>query len=408
MGNDKLSKFDKRFGPDFPSDKEVPVVLILKRKAIRVYPDNQKVALYYSQALDKYVSIPFGPGSASLGVHINEGKITKRDQETIDSLKAKGLHNIAAEYEKHKVEGDVNKTLKRIAQAKPLKDILSLPKDERDALWPHIKDRVRNADISPMSKAGAMTGLILKKHFTKTKSTPPPAPKPSTVPESFRNNLRILREEKLDEIAPGILVGGALRGLGSYAIKKGGEYLAKRQAKKQAKKSVLGGNKKAFQKGVKKRGGWKRKLGGVAAGAEIVAGIMSGAGDAAQAATDTSAVMGQKQGHEFGLKPQVGGPGERGSQEYTRNNIAFTNPKLAARMGLMENNLEVIKHIVENNIKFHELQFGDRTVPLNNSVAKKVLKIYESVNKTNKKKIEKMLNEDVSSFRKVINFAIRQ
>jgi hypothetical protein len=135
---------------------------------------------------------------------------------------------------------------------------------------------------------------------------------------------------------------------------------------------------------------------------------MSGAGDAAQAATDTSAVMGQKQGHEFGLKPQVGGPGERGSQEYTRNNIAFTNPKLAARMGLMENNLEVIKHIVENNIKFHELQFGDRTVPLNNSVAKKVLKIYESVNKTNKKKIEKMLNEDVTSFRKVINFAIRQ
>ena len=56
---DYLAKFDPRFNKGYPSDKEMPSVLILKRKAIRVYPDNQKVALYYSQALDKYVTIPF-------------------------------------------------------------------------------------------------------------------------------------------------------------------------------------------------------------------------------------------------------------------------------------------------------------------------------------------------------------
>jgi len=37
-----------------------------------------------------------------------------------------------------------------------------------------------------------------------------------------------------------------------------------------------------------------------------------------------------------------------------------------------------------------------------------VLAIYESLNKTNKKNMEKMLDESVSSFRKVINFTIRQ
>jgi len=57
---DHLSKFDDREKAAYPSDRKIPVVLILKRKAIRVYPDHQKVALYYAQNIDKYVTIPFG------------------------------------------------------------------------------------------------------------------------------------------------------------------------------------------------------------------------------------------------------------------------------------------------------------------------------------------------------------
>lgn len=64
--DDTYSKFDSRVKQDFPTDKDIPTVLILKRKAIRVYPDNQKVALYYSQALDKYVTIPFSDIQTSL------------------------------------------------------------------------------------------------------------------------------------------------------------------------------------------------------------------------------------------------------------------------------------------------------------------------------------------------------
>jgi len=41
--------------------KEPPFVLVLKREAIRNYPDGTKVALYYNRLLDKHFSIPYGP-----------------------------------------------------------------------------------------------------------------------------------------------------------------------------------------------------------------------------------------------------------------------------------------------------------------------------------------------------------
>jgi len=40
--------------------KNPPTVLTLKRKAIRMFPDGRIIALYYSDTLKKYISIPFG------------------------------------------------------------------------------------------------------------------------------------------------------------------------------------------------------------------------------------------------------------------------------------------------------------------------------------------------------------
>jgi hypothetical protein len=50
----------------------VPSVIILRRKAIRQFPDNQKIVLYYSDALDKYVSVPFGPDGEAQGISLSE------------------------------------------------------------------------------------------------------------------------------------------------------------------------------------------------------------------------------------------------------------------------------------------------------------------------------------------------
>ena len=39
-----------------------PFALVLKRKAIRLYPNGQKIALYHSAKLNKFFSVPYGPG----------------------------------------------------------------------------------------------------------------------------------------------------------------------------------------------------------------------------------------------------------------------------------------------------------------------------------------------------------
>ena len=77
---DYLSKFDPRFSTKFPSDNEAPQILILKRKAIRIFPDNAKVALYYAQGIDKYISIPFGEiGVGSVNEALKTGYTVKHD-----------------------------------------------------------------------------------------------------------------------------------------------------------------------------------------------------------------------------------------------------------------------------------------------------------------------------------------
>ena len=52
---------------------DLPTVLILKRKAIRVYPDGQRVALYYNERLDTFVSVPYSHIGTSSHVAVAEG-----------------------------------------------------------------------------------------------------------------------------------------------------------------------------------------------------------------------------------------------------------------------------------------------------------------------------------------------
>ena len=47
-------------GPiDTPETLTVPMVLVLRRKAIRLYPDGTRIALYWNDKLKKYFSVPY-------------------------------------------------------------------------------------------------------------------------------------------------------------------------------------------------------------------------------------------------------------------------------------------------------------------------------------------------------------
>jgi hypothetical protein len=66
---------------DLPKDP--PFVLVLKRKAIRLFPNKVKMALYYNQKLDKYFSIPYGPNVSSTPLQAEE---TQLEEAVMDQL----------------------------------------------------------------------------------------------------------------------------------------------------------------------------------------------------------------------------------------------------------------------------------------------------------------------------------
>jgi hypothetical protein len=49
-----------------------PAVLIMNRKSIRQFPNGQRVAMYYVDKIDKYVTIPYTASQWSSSLSIEE------------------------------------------------------------------------------------------------------------------------------------------------------------------------------------------------------------------------------------------------------------------------------------------------------------------------------------------------
>ena len=69
-------------------DFDPPFVLMLKRRAIRMYPDGTRVALYYNRQLNKYFSVPYGNtvDAAIQSEEIEEGVIARAVAKSKDLL----------------------------------------------------------------------------------------------------------------------------------------------------------------------------------------------------------------------------------------------------------------------------------------------------------------------------------
>jgi hypothetical protein len=65
-----------------------PTVLLLKRKAIRMYPNGTKIALYFNERLNKYFSVPYSEDiKISSSIQAEEIQIDEEKQNGIDQLK---------------------------------------------------------------------------------------------------------------------------------------------------------------------------------------------------------------------------------------------------------------------------------------------------------------------------------
>jgi hypothetical protein len=86
--------------------KDPPFILILKRKAIRLYPNGMKVAVYHNDRLDKDFAIPFTQDDAGMiqaeQIELDTGDIVELDEETLEAFQAVYLSLTEENQEKKK------------------------------------------------------------------------------------------------------------------------------------------------------------------------------------------------------------------------------------------------------------------------------------------------------------------
>jgi len=72
-------------------------------------------------------------------------------------------------------------------------------------------------------------------------------------------------------------------------------------------------------------------------------------------------------------------------------------------------NLGIIRAMIEHDIDMSSLIFeGEKEISINNRIARKLWELHSSLNNENRKEMVSMLNENVTSYRKLINFCIRR
>ena len=312
---DTYSKFDPRYKAGWPTDKEMPSVLILKRKAIRVYPDNQKVALYYSQALDKYVTIPYN----DIQVGLNEAKNNDKKKKKRYYVKPKSKEDKDKDPPKPGGIRDTINFIKRKGAHKPQSKLSKAGKI--------LTSIGQSSSVS--GTAGAIGGAIGSHFYNKAR-----AERTKNSLAKVKNTVKVAREK----------------------------YKAEKAAKSSSPKPT------------------------------------------------SSSIPKTSKSTSTPIRKKSGAATRQAMSNILKKNSKATFSKAAVKNSTIKesNVLDTIRSIVENNITEQKIQFNENEITINNTVAKKLLTVYESINRTNKKKMEQMLNEDATSFNKVLMFAVRQ
>ena len=334
---------------------DMPTVLMLKRKAVRVYPGGQNVGLYYSQQLDKYVAVPFTPGE--------NAKADKKSVLTMSEAK-----NNDDDDETNPMSFPVRKPRKVKAKDKRKPDQKNVFGDTADTFAKRgISGLISKAFLN-LGRKHRVAGLIKARNQKRA----------TTVSEE-----KI--EEGLGKVVAGV-AGRALTGIGAKLLSK----VAPKTAGKLATK-----NKKLSSKYSRKTIG--RYLRRRKAGRDVDVDISSsGAGSGSGSSSGSSGSNPFKPvriGGENKLVPNLD-RNPIGRARARTQDLQYANQIPQRRQGQVQETVE--------------LDLNGNKFELNKSVAAKVQNVYESLNKTNRKKMLRMMNESTESFNKIISFAVGQ
>ncbi len=379
-----------------PGPSEMPSMLLFRRVAYRAYPGRQVVALYYSKLVNKYLSVPFGPDG-----NLNLSETDLLDGGVIgDTLKgaAKGalvghVAGTAAGLAPGAIAGTVagaaiggykaaKKSMKKAEVKEDWQDVNR--KDKTDGLSqkavnayrrenPGSKLQTAVTEKNPSGKRAARRKSFcsrmggMKKRLTSAKTARDPdsrinkALRRWNCEESFKVKLNEKRQERLEENP---IVMGALRAAGGALVNKALSYLT---GGKDDKKTATTAKKDDTFTPVKASSYHKQA---------------TKAKSTWQSAKPSDATFQSKQ------------------KAALSKEISSTKP-------MAENKISDIRQMVNEGNKRLDMEINGRSIHINTSMAKRILEVYDSVNTKNKKIVESMLNEDLESFKKLLNFSIK-
>lgn len=406
---DRLSKFDPRFKEGYPSDKDMPVIIILKRKAIRVYPDNQKVALYYSQALDKYVTIPFGPNKGSLNEAKDDDEEEEQDPRYVTRTKTEISKKGKEKVKEKKV--DLYKIQpKKLSQGEYGQLQKAISRDP-NLSFTHRLAAKAGAAVGRRLGSGSISGAIgkgiakgagaVKKVFTEE----------DNVKSRFRQRLdekRELQNEAIPLLAAIPAVAGAVARLAPAAMRAAPTLASKiKDVATSAVTKIKGSGTKAQKPPKTDKGGKKSKadkLDAAADAASIGADIYSATRGGGSSSSDSDTSSAPRE-YNFQLRAKTNQPRRASTDQVRAERERQTAQKAMMRE---ENIIDSVKHIVKNNINEMSINMHGNKVTINSSIANKINNLYESLNDSNKDRMISMLNESTESFKKIVEFAVRQ
>jgi hypothetical protein len=213
----------------------------------------------------------------------------------------------------------------------------------------------------------------------------------------------ILDEEQLDEVLPAI--GGAIAGAAARGLAMAGASTVARQVGRLGIRKVAGGY---LKRGVK-------ALGKQVAKNALKSAIGGNDGEKENKPSPSDELEKSIVRHE--LKPQSSvirksswDIGSDRSLDTRKSQVRAADVAQARKTitgGLRENKMSDIRDMINEGTEFKTLQINGREVDINIGMAKRILEVYDSVNTKNKKIVEGMLNDDLESFKKLLNFSIR-
>jgi hypothetical protein len=373
-----------------PSFSQMPAMLLFRRVAYRLYPNKQVVALYYSKTVDKYLSVPFGPDG---NLNLSESSVYNTEEQMELEEGAKW------EATKGAVKGALHGTIRGGAIG--------------GAIAP-----------GPGTAIGAVVGGVrgaykgAKRGYEKGKA--------QEMEEDWQS---VNRKDKTD--------GLSQKAVDAYRRENPGSKLktavteknpkGKRASRRKSFCSRMGGMKKRLTSAKTARDpdsrinkalrrwnceeDFKLKLAQLREGRvdesplDTLKAFLSAPADlekAAGAGGDIVTKSSKAPLEKKGVKTYSGF--SKAPQKH--DDIATTRYKQKL-MQVKENKISDIRDMISEGTDNMNLQINGRTVTLNTSMAKRILEVYDSVNTKNKKIVESMLNEDLESFKKLLNFSIK-